>query len=336
MKAIEIGWFCEGKGPFSLEEMRRRWADGQLDRDAEVRHSLEPRETYAGDVEEFREPGYSAPSIPCLRHPKRVALSFCLCCWAPICRKCMVGDRNCQRCHRGLYDRRLLAGVLDFLIVPFLLSLCIGFTYSLKRLHDTPYYFEYSVLFGYPILMAGYVLQKDWRGSLGKWILGLRAVDLETRRPCGPLPALQRNLILAATFVAPLALYYANDVSAAWALCLFPVLGLLELSRAYRDPMMRRPSDYWAGTRVLRTLAGVHERRTDTKRRLKARNLRIDYPGSPPDPPESPPSSAPPAAPRPFDRPEPEPAGEPPGAAPEAQAADSTAGTGESTAGHAP
>lgn len=333
MRAVDIGWFCEASGPFTLAEMQRRWAAGELDRDDQVRHALEPQPGFAGDVEEFREATAPTIDIPCLHHPKRTALSFCLCCWAPICQKCMIGDRNCRRCHRGLYDRRLLAGVLDFCILPWLLFAVAGFSYALKGSHESPYYFEYSLIFGYPILLACYVLQKDWRGSLGKWMLGLRAVDLETRLPCGALPALQRNLLLAAVFFAPLALYQWNHP---YLLVIFPILALVELSLAYRDPMMRRPSDYWAGTRVLRTLAGVHGRRADTRRRLKARNLRIDYPGSPPDRPESPPNSAPPAPPHPFDRPEPRPIDGPPGAARVAKADPAIAETDGSTGDLAP
>lgn len=328
MRAVDIGWFWETKGPFTLHEMQRRWASGELDRDAEVRHALDPRSAWAGDVEEFRHSEVVAQPIPCLRHQKREAVSFCLCCWAPICRKCLVGDRNCSRCHRGLYDRRVLAACVDFVLLPFIATTLLGFSYAIKNTHEYPYYFEYSLIYGFPVLLACFVLFKDWLGSPGKWLFGLRAVNLETRLPCGPLPSIQRNALLALSLVMPLGLFYWGT---SVVLAGFPVLALLELAAAFRDPMMRRPSDFWAGTRVLRTLAGVHQRRADTRLRLKAVGLKIRYPGTPPDPPESPPNSAPQAAQHPSDPPASGQEGEPPDVERATTVVDSTAEKPEST-----
>jgi len=341
---VEIGWFCrsdEGRelGPFALSEMRRRWAAGELDRDSQVRHSLEPRHRYAGDVPEiWAEDSGESKGCPCLRHPKRPAVRFCVCCWAPICAKCQLGDRNCRRCHHGLYDRRLLAGIVDLVAVPLLILLFESFLLSPTRSSRTmgPYYFEYGFLAAYPLLLGCFLLLKDWWGSPGKWLLGLRVVDLDSREPCSLLASLQRNLLLPLIYVVPFYLWVAGDAIfyGAWT-CL--VVFLAEKAAAYRNPMMRRPSELWAGTRVLRTTEGVKWRRVETRRKLAQMEaktgLKIRYPGSQPDLPKTPPNSAEWEPPPPSDQPEPGPGARPGGAEPGAAEAGSTAETSESTEG---
>lgn len=340
MRAVEIGWFQrseEGRelGPFSLGEMRRRWAAGELERDSEVRHSLDAHHRYAGDVEEFREAGTEGmASCPCLRHPKRPAVRFCLCCWAPICAQCQLKDRNCRRCHHGLYDRRLLAGIVDLLVVPLLI---LTFAWLLLAPSDSkrsgPYYFEYCFVLSYPLLLLGFVQLKDWWGSPGKWLFGLRVVDIETRRPCGLLASLQRNFLLPLIYAFPFYYWHSAGEALFGAMWTGLFVMLAEKSGAYRDPMMRRPSEYWAGTRVLRTPEGVKWRRVDTKRKLAKAGLQIHYPGSQPDQPGSPRNSAGRALPLPSGQPGLEPAARPVDAERKAEAADSIAETGESTEG---
>jgi uncharacterized RDD family membrane protein YckC len=339
LRAVQIGWFQhseEGRelGPFALAEMRRRWAAGELDRDSLVRHSLEARHRYAGDVPEiWGEEQGQAPVCACLRHPKRPAVRFCLCCWAPICAGCQIRERNCRRCHQGLYDRRLLAGIVDLVLIPVLILVPDILLIPSRSRETGPYYFEYIFLTSYTLLLIWFVLLKDWWGSPGKWLLGLRVVDLESREPCGLLASLQRNFLLPLILVSAFYFSYSSwSVYGIWT-CL--LISLTEKGLAYRDAMLRRPSEYWAGTRVLRTPEGVRWRRVDTRRRLAKLGLKIDYPGSRPDQPGSPPSCAAKGLRHPFDRPEPRPDGRPGGAGPEPEATGSIAETDESIAGHA-
>jgi uncharacterized RDD family membrane protein YckC len=90
-------------------------------------------------------------------------------------------------------------------------------------------------------LIAGYawLLTSDWSGSPGKWLLGLRAVDHQTKRDCTLLQSILRNLPFALSALPKVLSFVALGAQVA------------ELVRASRDPEGRRYGDRVAKTVVV-------------------------------------------------------------------------------------
>ena len=186
-----IGWFCRdllGKeyGPYGLERVRGWLADGTLEADTEVRHSLDEDSQFAGDLEEC-----PAENVVCLRHPKRAAVKYCLWCQASVCASCGGAPQAhyCRSCRNWYYNRRQIAGLVDYVLIPGGLLYAAYWmqrvSWEFHRNHsDLDIYFDLFPTLGVAsfLTLAGYLLTKDsWSGrSPGKLLCGLWAVDVST------------------------------------------------------------------------------------------------------------------------------------------------------------
>jgi uncharacterized RDD family membrane protein YckC len=168
----------------------------------------------------------------------------------------------CRGCHTSLYNRRTLAGLVDYVVLPTLLLLLSQRIIALAGVRLSPATSGHltasagglsrSTAMGWGLevelatVAAGclFTLLKDWlrQGqSPGKRLLGLRVVDASVGRPCSLGQSLLRNALLGATWLTPLP----------WSGRLFCGLWwLVDVSRAWNDPLGMRTLDHLANTVV--------------------------------------------------------------------------------------
>ncbi|HET6323930.1 MAG TPA: RDD family protein [Planctomycetaceae bacterium] len=293
-----IGWWIESAddeiyGPVSRATLGRFLNQRVLSPNTLVRHCTEPTKRPVIDVPGVREGlpagasllahgdklGEAWPrrkrerlalaqdSLPCV-WKNRPAVLVCVRCGAPYCEKLRAKPFKrqfyfCQRCQSRLYNRRALACILDFfllyllfVIVPLSVVGALHVAGALVVTEATIGGIYYGLLVAYTLAFAVRDRVMTNAGP-GKRVLGLRVVQTTD----GHTP-----LTYGQAFLRWLALYV-------------PVFGLIDLSAPYRDPLMRRYGDRWAGTRVIDTEGRLSRLRQRVQWRLfKKKGVRLANP----------------------------------------------------------
>lgn len=281
--AYSIGWFCvnlagQEYGPYSLQELRQFLADGTIEADTEIRHCLNNRNQFAGDIGNL---GSEVPTaaVRCLRHPGSPAVKFCEVCLAALCTRCGGAPqaRLCRSCQNWCYNRRQIAGIIDFYVIPAGIAMLLGWFIDIlyqqrdwgrlgfEQLETMRWLHEMSMQ-AMVVLLSGFLLFKDgWQGrSPGKFLCGLQTVDATTGLPCDLLASFQRNWLLALAVFW----WFPRDEAVLMALGVVGVgLWLLETRRSWRDPRQLRSGDVQANTRVILAPAVLERWRRRTRRR---------------------------------------------------------------------
>jgi uncharacterized RDD family membrane protein YckC len=265
-----IGWWIESAddeiyGPVSRATLVRFLSQGVISPNTLVRHSAEFTKRPAMDVPGVREAlpadtsflrqgdrlpeawprrkrerlALAQDSIPCV-WKNRPAILVCLRCGAPYCDKYRIRPLKkqfyfCRPCQRRLYNRRSFAWLLDALVLylAFIIApiAVIGGLAAAGGIDANPAIFAglyYGMIAVFWIAFA----VRDCvfgRAGLGKRIFGLQVVrtsDGETPQGYGQ------------AFVR-------------WLPVWIPIFVLVDFSVPFRDPLMRRYGDRWAGTRVI-------------------------------------------------------------------------------------
>jgi uncharacterized RDD family membrane protein YckC len=304
MDLREIGWYAVGVdnreyGPFRRDSLRGYLASGVIKPDTQVRHNLDSEWLPAGDVEEIysgvlasgqgaslqeatkateRQLLKEAEGQPCCGwHPRNKAVSVCHRCGVPICAKCLYKPQMwmCKGCHGSLYNRRTLAGIVDYILIPGALMWPPGIALRLsieadKTGHgptDAVAYLLLVLFVALNVLAMVYVLFKDclFAGrSLGKLCCGLRVVETSELRPCTQVASIKRNSLWSASRASALVPVFGG-VSA----FLVALWWLSDVSRAWTDSRGQRPFEKWAGTIVLDTPAALAAAQARGRQRLE-------------------------------------------------------------------
>jgi len=277
----EIGWYIESAdeeiyGPVSRGGLSRLLEEKSITPNTLVRHCTQPEAKPLADQSAVREHvnlaakgsavgdklaeawprkkrdqrALAEGSIPCAWH-KRPAVLVCLRCHAPYCDGCRAKPFRrqfylCRRCQTGLYNGRFVALVVDNLVLVYApLFGYQGVVYAIG-LASQP-----AAIVGLLIDLAcvGVFFGRDslFGGSgPGKRMLGYRVVQSKD----GKTP-----------------LTYGQGV-VRWLSVLIPFFNLVDVSVPYRDPLVRRFGDRWAGTRVIDTEKKLAKVRNKIARRL--------------------------------------------------------------------
>ena len=281
MDPYEIGWYIESAdeemyGPVSRQALRRFLEEKTITPNTLVRHCTQPEARPAADQPVIMENltldtrgsaigdklsetwprktrdrlALAEASLPCAWH-KRPATLVCVRCHAPYCNKCRAKPFRkqfflCRRCQAGMYNNRVVALIIDnmiFLTVPVVIVAVIvgliGMGESLAVLIiNLVQYGSLALLFFRDSLFGG--------AGLGKRATGLRVVQSQD----GKTPLTHRQ-----GFVR-------------WLPYFIPFFNLVDFSVPFRDPLLRRYGDRWAGTRVIDTEPRLAKVRGKIARRL--------------------------------------------------------------------
>jgi uncharacterized RDD family membrane protein YckC len=288
-----IGWWIESAdddtyGPASRATLVRFLAEGVISPNTLVRHCTEATKRPAIDVPGVREAVSTGASflahgdklsetwprrtkerlalaqdaLPCA-WKNRPAVLVCLRCGAPYCEKYRAKPFKrqfffCRRCQSKVYNRRIGALIVDsfFLyVVTFVVAFLVGFSLGRAGLVTSKAALNivgYGVGF---VFALGFVFRDSLFGSSGpgKRVVGLRVVrTTDGQTPVGYGQAFLRWLAMS-----------------------IPVFGLFDVSAPYRDPLMRRYGDRWAGTRVIDTESRIKLVRDQILRRLRKKGIQL-------------------------------------------------------------
>lgn len=288
-----IGWWIESAdddtyGPASRATLVRFLGEGVISPNTLVRHCTEATKRPAIDVPGVREAvSTGAPflahgdklsetwprrtkqrlalaedSLPCV-WKNRPAVLVCLRCGAPYCEKYRAKPFKrqfyfCRRCQGKVYNRRIGALIVDTLfmyVVTLAVAFLLGFIAAASRLITSE---AALTILGYgvgTVFALGFVFRDSLFGSSGpgKRLVGLQVVrSNDGQAPVGYGPSFIRWLAMA-----------------------IPVFGLFDVSAPYRDPLMRRYGDRWAGTRVIDTESRITRVRDQILQRLKKKGIQL-------------------------------------------------------------
>jgi uncharacterized RDD family membrane protein YckC len=285
MDPYEIGWYIESAdeetyGPVSRKALRRFLEDKTITPNTLVRHCTQPEARPAADQpvimdqlhleakgsalgdrlleawprKQRDQQALAEDSLPCAwRKPwhKRPAVLVCVRCHASYCNRCRAKPFRkqfflCRRCQGSIYNRRIVALFLDtgFLFyVPFIVAIVtlrmLGAGQSQVQLVINVVLLACSALF--------FFRDSVFRGAgIGKRLTGLRVVQSKD----GKTP-----------------LTYGQGV-VRWLSQSIPFFNLYDAAVPYRDPLLRRVGDRWAGTRVIDTERKLAKARQKIARRL--------------------------------------------------------------------
>jgi uncharacterized RDD family membrane protein YckC len=283
----EIGWYVESAdeetyGPVSRETLGRWLGEQVITPNTLVRHctQVETRPLADQDVLRDRIPleqaglgvgdrleeawprkgrdrlALAEGSAPCARH-KRPATLVCVRCHAPYCDKCRMKPYKksfflCRRCQASHYNRRILALLLDTIILAYLPMFVLMFALLMSGVPGE------SVSLIINIASLAWVLLIFVRDSAfggagpGKRMTGLRVVRTADGRT---------KLTNGQGVVR-------------WLSQLIPFFNLYDVIFPYRDPLFRRVGDRWAGTRVLDSPRKLEKARAAVARRLLKKGIR--------------------------------------------------------------
>ncbi len=316
-----VGWYLQGSdgeplGPFSKRTILDLAERGAVDANSLVRHSTKTDWLTIGEVPPLAEAlpaegtvavgeppvrledalpadkkarlDMAKEEVTCWRHPRRHALHVCQRCERPVCERCVNVKRRhvfCNKCQAHLHNWRVLAGLVDFWLVPLLVQIPLFIILAIVGLtaeETGPPRFGLVLIGGswaVNLLLIAYYLLKDgfFSGrSIGKVASGVQAVDVVSGAPIGVGKSALRNLIFQVPVFVMLPLQFVfgfqRDAVAAGVLA-FGIgilhLGILlfELVLMYRAPLMRRLGDRIGGTRVIDYAKRLEGRR----RRWKAK-----------------------------------------------------------------
>jgi uncharacterized RDD family membrane protein YckC len=285
-----IGWWIESAddeiyGPASRATVARYLVERVISPNTLVRHCTEMTKRPAIDVPGTRESipagtsfllhgdmlseawprrnkerlALAQDSLPCVWKDQPAVL-VCLRCGAPYCEKYRAKPYRrqfyfCSRCQAALYNRRAVACVFDFFlslilfVVLPLVTLAVLREFYLVVIRDETFG---ALYYGFLILnWLVFAFRDRFFGKAGPGKRMLRLQVVGTADGSTPLSYGQ-------AFVRWLALF-------------IPVFGLIDLSVAFRDPLMRRYGDSWAGTRVIDTEEKLHDVRRSILDRLSRR-----------------------------------------------------------------
>jgi uncharacterized RDD family membrane protein YckC len=280
MDPYEIGWYIESAdeetyGPVSRQTLRRFLQDQTITPNTLVRHCIQPETRPAAEqaviMNELSLPaGGSAVgdrlaeawprksrdqqalaegALPCAWH-KRPATLVCVRCHAPYCNSCRAKPFKkqfflCRRCQAGIYNRRIGALFVDNIVlvwIPIMATsiglLAAGATESAGALINVVQVGTIGLIFIRDSLFKG--------ASPGKRTAGLRVVQTKD----GTTPLTHGQGVIR------------------WLSTLIPIFNLVDLSVPYRDPLLRRYGDRWAGTRVIDNDKSLAKARQKTAGRL--------------------------------------------------------------------
>ena len=281
MDPYEIGWYIESAdeetyGPVSRKALRRFLEDKTITPNTLVRHCTQPEARPAADQPVImdqlhleakgsalgdRLPGawprkqrdqqaLAEDSLPCAWH-KRPAVLACVRCHASYCNRCRAKPFRkqfflCRRCQGSIYNRRIAALFVDsgiLFYVPFLVA--FGILAVLGAGQSQAQLVFYVVQLG---CLALFLFRDSvFRGAgFGKRLTGLRVVQSKD----GKTP-----------------LTYGQGV-VRWLSQYIPFFNLYDAAVPYRDPLLRRVGDRWAGTRVIDTERKLAKTREKIARRL--------------------------------------------------------------------
>jgi uncharacterized RDD family membrane protein YckC len=276
MDPYEIGWYIESAdeemyGPVSRKSLRLFLEDKTITPNTLVRHCTQPEARPAADQPVIMDQlildakgsaigdklaevwprknrdrlTLAEGTLPCAWHKKPATL-VCVRCHASYCEKCRAKPFRkqfflCRRCQANMYNRRVVALIIDniiFLTIPVIIvAVIVGFMgiagTQAVLIINLVQYGSLALLFIRDSLFGG--------AGLGKRATGLRVVQSQD----GKTPLTHRQ-----GFVR-------------WLTYFIPFFNLVDFSVPYRDPLLRRYGDRWAGTRVLdteRKLANVREK----------------------------------------------------------------------------
>jgi uncharacterized RDD family membrane protein YckC len=290
-----IGWWIESAdddvyGPASRATLGRLLHRGVISPNTLVRHCTEPTKRPVIDVPGVREGlptgasllahgdklseawprrkaerlALAQDSIPCA-WKKRPAVLVCLRCGAPYCEKYRAKPWKrqfyfCRRCQSQVCNRRAFAFLLDAfllyllcIIAPIALLGLLGAMGVVGPRSPIALIVAYGASFTYLLVF----LFRDRLGGLGKKAFSLRVV----RATDGHSP-----LTYGQAFVR-------------WLSMMIPIFVLFDCSVPFRDPLLRRYGDRWAGTRVIDTDRKVSQLRQRIVDRLfKKKGVQLSNP----------------------------------------------------------
>jgi uncharacterized RDD family membrane protein YckC len=282
MDPYEIGWYIESAdeemyGPVSCKALRRFLEEKTITPNTLVRHCTQPEARPAADQPVLmNELGLDAKgsamgdklaeawprknrdrqalaedSVPCAWH-KRPATLVCVRCHAPYCNKCRSQPFRrqfflCRRCQLRMYNKRIVALFVDALVIvylPIIATVAVITVLGMNNRTVGPLII-YLVNF---LVVCLYLFRDSLFGGagVGKRTTGLRVV--QTKDGMTPLTNGQGIVRWLSQFI--------------------PFFNLVDLSVPYRDPLMRRYGDRWAGTRVIDTERRLAKVRGKLARRL--------------------------------------------------------------------
>jgi uncharacterized RDD family membrane protein YckC len=267
MDPYEVGWYIESTdeetyGPVSRKTLRRYLEDQTITPNTLVRHCAQPethpvaeqptimdqlslsaggsaigdRLAEAWPKRSRDKQALAEDTLPCAWH-KRPATLVCVRCHAPYCNSCRAKPFRkqfflCRRCQGGIYNRRIFAYLVD----SFVLFFASGFSGAamgavLEAVGTSQAVIgAASIVIGLGFAVSYFVRDSLFRGAgPGKRAAGLRIV--QTKDGHTPLSHGQ-GVVRYLSF-------------------LIPFFNLVDLSVPYRDPLLRRFGDRWAGTRVI-------------------------------------------------------------------------------------
>lgn len=286
MDPYEIGWYIESAdediyGPVSRPTIRRFLEEKVITPNTLVRHSTQPEFRPVADQPNMMEGlaldaraaigvdrladawprrwreqvELAGSSLPCAWH-KRQAVLVCARCHAPYCNRCRAKPFKkqfflCRRCQTAMYNRRTFALFIDFFCFLYFPIVIIAIVIALAG------FGEAAAPFVNVVQLVGFILifLRDalFRGAgPGKRVLGLRVVSTKDGR-------------------TPLT--YGQGVLR-WLSQLIPFYNLFDLSVPFRDPLVRRFGDRWAGTRVIDSEHKLHKVRWKIARRLIRKGIK--------------------------------------------------------------
>jgi uncharacterized RDD family membrane protein YckC len=265
-----IGWWIESAddeiyGPASRATLVRFLGEGVISPNTLVRHCTEMTKRPVIDVPGVREGipaganllshgdklsaawprrkkhrlALAQDSIPCV-WKNQPAVLVCLRCGGPYCQKLQAKPFNrqfyfCRRCQAKLYNARAFAYIVDSFLLAGLLVLipfvAIGIMIDSRILTQQQgggliylFWFLNAIVFLFRDRIFG-------DAGPGKRLFGIHVVrSNDGQTPLGSGQAFIR-----------------------WLSLMIPFFNLFDLSVPFRDPLMRRYGDRWAGTRVIDT-----------------------------------------------------------------------------------
>ncbi len=282
MDPYEIGWYIESAdeemyGPVSRKALRRFLEERTISPNTLVRHCTQAEAKPAADQPVIMEQlsldakgsglgdklaeawprknrdrqALAEDSLSCAWH-KRPAVLTCVRCHAPYCDKCRAKPFRkqfflCRRCQASLYNRRFVAWMADiFLLIYFPLIAATGVVLLLGMGTQT---LGTIIIYGVNLASACLLLFRDslfGGAGLGKRIMGLHVV--QSKDGTTPLTHGQGFVRYLSQFI--------------------PFFNLFDAAVPYRDPLIRRFGDRWAGTRVIDTAGKLAKARGKIARRL--------------------------------------------------------------------
>ncbi|MDQ7826360.1 MAG: RDD family protein [Candidatus Eremiobacteraeota bacterium] len=284
-----IGWWCRDLndkvfGQYSLNTMRGYLEQRIINPDTMVRHNTEDEWRPAGEVEELQAPpagsGMGGEALVarnkrnewqkaaeaethCIKHRDKLAITVCYRCHAPVCSKDLYKPNQwmCKPCHNYLYNRRTLAGIVDYIILPYLLIFLTVLPMGMLAVfRNSPLAMKsyMGVSYASMILILIYVLFKDYlfKGrSIGKLAAAIQVVDEKTKEPCTLVQSMKRNSNYCFSWVPVIGFFMA-------------LFWLVDVSRAYYEERERRWTDQWAGTIVVDIPGKVEAAREKVRKKL--------------------------------------------------------------------